>query len=190
MGRSSAAGRGCKGRIRPEVPQNHRSAACAGRFRSLTALGQSWGAPMGRTSPAGRLDHSPRPQEQPCGWPASNRNAGRLRVGMGGRLQIGMTGRLRRNSHVGQVGDAELVRAARLHVFGQVRENRPAVAAVGGHYEPPLGSHVQILPAHDPGHPLVVDLLSLGLQLRRDPLGRALGTRRRSPGSARPAGPL
>ena len=36
------------------------------------------------------------------GWPASDRNPGRLRVGIAGRLQIGMHGRLRRNPHSGR----------------------------------------------------------------------------------------
>ena len=52
MRRSSAAGRGCKGRIRPEVPQNHRSAACAARFRSVRRLSVNHGAHLARGLPS------------------------------------------------------------------------------------------------------------------------------------------
>ena len=34
------------------------------------------------------------------GWPTSNRNPGRLRIGTGGRLPIGMHGRLRRDTQI------------------------------------------------------------------------------------------
>jgi hypothetical protein len=40
-----------------------------------------------------------RTQRRAAGWPTSDRNPGRLRIGTGGRLQIGMQGRLRRNPH-------------------------------------------------------------------------------------------
>jgi hypothetical protein len=45
------------------------------------------------------INHPPDPTKRRQGWPASDRNPGRLRVGTGGRLQIGMHGRLRRNPH-------------------------------------------------------------------------------------------
>ena len=41
--------------------------------------------------------HSLRSAEADVRWPTSNRNPGRLQIGIGGRLQIGMPGRLRRN---------------------------------------------------------------------------------------------
>jgi hypothetical protein len=73
------------------------------------------------------------------------------------------------DADVGQVGDPQLVRAGRRQVLGEIGEDRPVVVAVRGHDEPPLGPHAQVLLAHDPADPLVVDPLPFGLQLRRDP---------------------
>ena len=41
--------------------------------------------------------HSLRSAEADVRWPTSNRNPGRLHIGIGSRLHIGMPGRLRRN---------------------------------------------------------------------------------------------
>src|SRR5712692_5258663 len=52
-------------------------------------------------------DHPIDPQRRAAGWPTSDRNPGRLRIGTGGRLQIGMHGRLRRNPQVASNVDEE-----------------------------------------------------------------------------------
>ena len=49
------------------------------------------------------------PRKQTPRWPTSNRNPGRLQIGIGGRLPIGMRGRLRRNPlHRGKLVAAHL----------------------------------------------------------------------------------
>ena len=48
-------------------------------------------------------DHSD-PRDADARWPTSNRNPGRLQIGIGGRLPIGMRGRLRRYPHVANMG--------------------------------------------------------------------------------------
>ena len=45
--------------------------------------------PQRRTSPVAGTNRRPAPQNRSQGWPASNRNGGRLQIGMVDRLQAG-----------------------------------------------------------------------------------------------------
>jgi hypothetical protein len=56
----------------------------------------------GLTDPAKPNMITPIRVTQDARWPTSNRNPGRLQIGIGGRLPIGMRGRLRRNPQPGQ----------------------------------------------------------------------------------------
>ena len=83
------------------------------------------------------------------------------------------------DAKVGDVGDPQLIGAARRHVLGKIDEDRLVMVAVRGSHEPTPRANLQALLAHDPSDPLAIDQASFGAQLGRNAaiaVTRELGT--------------
>ena len=76
--------------LRPPLPTATRRV-----FEPRSALPKPKSMPLDQSGPG--KTSSLRSAEADARWPTSNRNPGRLQIGIGGRLPIGMRGRLRRN---------------------------------------------------------------------------------------------
>jgi hypothetical protein len=96
-----------------------------------------------------------------------------------------------RDAAAGEARGPELVRTTRYRARGRVRGDRAVVAAARGHDDgAALGAHARVSPAHDPGRATrpwsTRPPSAFGRAAPRRAGGRASGTRRGSPGCARP----